>query len=65
MLNIQLKAAGLTKVQLAKNLGITTSAVSKWRDVAPKYVYAYLEQYIQNRELKNGRVWMKRFLEGE
>ena len=63
MLNIQLRAAGLTKVQLAKNLGITTSAISKWNDVAPKYVYAYLEQYIENRELKNGKAWLKKWLE--
>ena len=53
----------MKKVQLAKNLGITTSAISKWNDVAPKYVYAYLEQYIENRELRNGKAWLKKWLE--
>ena len=52
----------MRKSQLAKNLGITTSAISKWDDVAPKYVYAYLEQYIENRELKQGKEWLKRYL---
>lgn len=63
MLSIQLKAAGMTKSQLADNLGISANAVSKWKDVAPKYVYAYLEQYIENRELKQGKAWLKKWLE--
>jgi len=63
VLSIQLKAAGMTKSQLADNLGISANAVSKWKDVAPKYVYAYLEQYIENRELKQGKAWLKKWLE--
>ena len=54
MLDIQLKTAGLTKVKLAINLGISQNAISKWQGDPPQYARAYLEQYIENRELKQG-----------
>lgn len=61
-MNIQLRQAGLSKKQLAFNLGISQNAVSKWKDSPPKYALAYLEQYIENRELKQGKDWLKRYL---
>lgn len=60
--DLLLKEAGLSKQKLADNLGITVKAVYKWKDLPPKYAVAYLEQYIENRELKQGKEWMKRWL---
>jgi len=62
VLDIQLKQAGLTQAKLAKNLGISQNAVSKWQGNPPQYATAYLEQYIENRELKQGKAWMRRYL---
>lgn len=61
LLELKLKEAGLSKVKLAYNLGISIKTIYSW-DVPPKYATAYLEQYIENRELKQSREWMKRFL---
>lgn len=62
MLSIQLKQAGLSQARLADNLGISQNAVSKWQGNPPKYAIAYLEQYIENRELKQGKAWLRRFM---
>ena len=52
----------MNQAQLARNLGISQNAVSKWQGNPPKYAEAYLEQYIMNRELKQGRAWMRLYL---
>lgn len=42
-----LSRAGLSKAELARRLGITANAVSKWGDSAPVYAVAYLELLIE------------------
>ena len=42
-----LKRAGITKSELARRLGLTANAVSRWKDDPPKYAVAYLEQMIE------------------
>ena len=44
--------AGLTKAALARRLGITPNAVSKWGDRAPPYAVAYLEVLIQYNRIR-------------
>ena len=39
--------AGISKAELARRLGITANAVSKWRDSGPRYAVAYLELLIE------------------
>jgi predicted transcriptional regulator len=39
--------AGITKAELARLLGITSNAVSKWGDNPPRYAVAYLELLIE------------------
>ena len=45
-----LAAAGLTKAELARRLGITAHQVTVWKDAPPKYAVAYLELVIRIRE---------------
>jgi len=47
-----LKRAGITKAELARRLGITPDAVSRWKDEAPQYAIAYLELLIEYNRLR-------------
>ena len=63
ILETLLKDACLTKTELADRLGISLKTVYAWKlHNVPKYAIVYLEQYIENRELKQGKEWMKRWL---
>lgn len=62
ILELKLKESELTRQQLADNLGVSLKTVYTWSASPPQYALAYLEQYIENRELKNGRGWMIKFL---
>lgn len=42
-----LARAGITKAELARRLGLTANAVSKWGDGPPRYAMAYLELLIE------------------
>ena len=47
MLDNLLKRAGITKAELARRLGITANAITKWNGVPPQYAQAYLECLIE------------------
>mgnify|MGYP001606336853 CR=1 FL=1 len=47
-----LKRAGLTKAELARRLGLTANAISRWRNNPPRYAVAYLEQMIEFNRIK-------------
>ena len=47
-----LKEAGLTKAELARRLGISANAVSKWRGKAPVYAVAYLELLVKYNRVR-------------
>jgi transcriptional regulator with XRE-family HTH domain len=42
-----LARAGITKAELARRLGISANAVSKWGANPPRYAVAYLELLIE------------------
>ena len=42
-----LSRAGMTKAELARQLGLTAGAVSRWGDGCPRYAAAYLERVIE------------------
>ena len=42
-----LARAGMTKAELARELGLTAGAVSRWGDSCPRYAAAYLEKQIE------------------
>ena len=42
-----LSRAGMTKAELARQLGLTAGAVSRWGDGCPRYARAYLERMIE------------------
>lgn len=46
MLERLLTKAGITKAELARRLGVTANAVSKWKDSPPRYAITYLELLI-------------------
>lgn len=58
----QLEQAELSKQMFAHNLGLNIKTVYSWKDNPPKYALAFLEQYTLNREHKQGRAWMRRYL---
>ncbi len=39
--------AGMTKAELARQLGVTAGAVSRWREECPKYARAFLEKVVE------------------
>ena len=45
-----LKRSGLKKKQLADRLGVDPSTVTNWKDTAPQYAIAYLEEYVSDKE---------------
>ena len=47
-----LEHAGLRKSDLARKLGITPDAISRWKDKPPKYAVAYLELLIEYNRLR-------------
>lgn len=47
-----LERAGITKAELARRLGITSGAVSLWRDNPPRYAVAYLELLIEYNRVR-------------
>jgi DNA-binding transcriptional regulator YiaG len=47
-----LERAGLTKAELARRLGLSANAVSKWGDVCPKYAEAYLFLLIEYNRVR-------------
>ena len=47
-----LDLAGITKAELARQLGMTANGISKWKKSPPRYAEAYLELLIENRRLK-------------
>lgn len=47
-----LERAGLTRAELARRLGVTANAVSKWRDSPPKYAVAYLELLVEYNRVR-------------
>ena len=47
-----LKRAGLTKAELARRLGLTANAISRWRNNPPRYAVAYLEQVIEFNRIR-------------
>ena len=42
-----LARAGMTKAELARELGLTAGAVSRWGEACPRYAEAYLEKVIE------------------
>ena len=42
-----LARAGMTKAELARQLGLTSGAVSRWGEECPRYAAAYLEKVIE------------------
>lgn len=46
-----LKKTGITKAQLARELGVSARQVSKWQDNPPQYAIAYLELKYENKRL--------------
>lgn len=42
----QIARAGITKAELSRRLGLTTRAVSSWKNCPPTYATAYLELLI-------------------
>ena len=44
---VLLGRAGITKAELARRLGITANAISKWGNSPPRYATAYLELIIE------------------
>lgn len=42
-----LRRAGIVKSELARRLGVTANAVSRWGDNPPKYALAYLELLVE------------------
>lgn len=44
--------AGLTKAELARRLGVTPNAVTKWGRSAPRYAVAYLVLLIELNRLR-------------
>ena len=42
-----LARAGMTKAELARELGLTAGAVSRWGGECPRYAEAYLEKVIE------------------
>ena len=57
-----LKESGLTKAELARQLGLTAGGVSLWKGSPPKYAVAYIELLIQYQSvsslLRRGLSWM-------
>ena len=48
-----LTAAGMTQVALSRELGITTTAISRWHSIGiPQYAVAYLKLKAENISLK-------------
>jgi transcriptional regulator with XRE-family HTH domain len=47
-----LARAGLTKAELARRLGISSNAVSKWGNSPPRYAVAYLELLIEYNRVR-------------
>lgn len=47
-----LEMAGITKAELARRLGLTANAVSKWRQNPPQYAMAYLELLIAYNRIR-------------
>lgn len=39
--------AGMTKAELARALGVTAGAVSRWGEECPRYARAYLEKVVE------------------
>ena len=50
-----LKQAGLTKVALARQLGLNPRTVSAWHEDPPKYATAYVELYIDHEAFRRMR----------
>lgn len=48
-----LAVAGLTKQDLANELGVWPETVSRWSEVPPPYAIAYLELLIENDVLRS------------
>jgi transcriptional regulator with XRE-family HTH domain len=47
-----LSRAGLTKAELARRLGVTANAVSKWGNDPPRYAVAYLELLVEYNRVR-------------
>ncbi len=47
-----LAAAGLTKAELSRRLGITAHQVTVWKNAPPAYAVAYLKLLVELREAK-------------
>ena len=48
MLDSLLNRAGITKAELARRMGITANAISKWRGHPPQYAQTYLLLLIES-----------------
>jgi len=44
--------AGLSKSELARRLGISANAVSKWGEDVPRYALAYVELWIEYNRVR-------------
>lgn len=42
-----LARAGMTKAELARQLGLTAGAVSRWGKICPRYAEAYLLKVVE------------------
>lgn len=52
MLDPLLSRAGITKAELARRMGITANAVSKWNGYPPQYAQAYIELLIEYNRIR-------------
>jgi len=52
MLDSLLNRAGITKAELARRMGITANAISKWNGCPPQYAQVYLELLIEYNRVR-------------
>lgn len=52
MFSRKVRLAGITKIELAKLLGVTKGTIYNWKNDPPKYATAYIELLMDNNRLR-------------